>query len=52
MEEVNLEIVDKKLESDSEHEAVEMKIDYVNLKVKEVSKAKAQLKEVIEPFSI
>lgn len=47
LQEVNLEVVDKKLESESgnEHEAVEMKIDYVNLKVKEVSKAMTQLKE-------
>ena len=47
LQEVNLEVVDKKLESESgnEQEAVDMKIDYVNLKVKEVSKAMAQLKE-------
>jgi RNA polymerase sigma-70 factor (ECF subfamily) len=47
LQEVNLEVVDRKLESESggEQEAVELKIDYVNLKVKEVSKAMAQLKE-------
>ena len=45
LQEVNLEVVDKKLESDNEEEVAEMKIDYVNLKVKEVSKAMAQLKE-------
>ena len=45
LQEVNLEVVDKKLESDNEEEAAETKIDYVNLKVKEVSKAMAQLKE-------
>lgn len=47
LKEVNLEVVDRKLESESggEQEAVELKIDYVNLKVKEVSKAMAQLKE-------
>ena len=47
LQEVNLEVVDKKLESENgnEQEAVDMKIDYVNLKVKEVSKAMAQLKE-------
>lgn len=45
LQEVNLEVVDNKLASDNEEEASEMKIDYVNLKVKEVSKAMAQLKE-------
>ena len=47
LQEVNLEVVDRKLESESgsEQESVELKIDYVNLKVKEVSKAMAQLKE-------
>ena len=45
LQEVNLEVVDKKLESDNELEATDMKIDYVNLKVKEVSKAMGQLKD-------
>jgi len=44
LQEVNLEVVDKKLESDYEQDEVEMKVDYVNLKVKEVSKAMGQLK--------
>jgi RNA polymerase sigma-70 factor (ECF subfamily) len=42
---VNLEVVDKKLESDDENEVNESKIDYVNLKVKKVSKAMEQLKD-------
>lgn len=45
LQEVNLEIVDKRIKSEDEQEALEVKIDYVNLKVKEVSKAMAQLKE-------
>ena len=45
LQEVNLEVVDRTLESDNEKEASEMKIDYVNLKVKEVSNAMSQLKE-------
>lgn len=45
LQEVNLEIVDRKLESDDDQEANEYKIDYVNLKVKQVSKAMGQLKE-------
>lgn len=45
LQEVNLEIVDKKLESDETQEVMESNIDYVNLKVKEVSMAMGQLKE-------
>lgn len=45
LQEVNLEVVDHKLENANEDESDDMKIDYVNLKVKEVSKAMGQLKE-------
>ncbi|UCE94293.1 MAG: RNA polymerase sigma factor [Flavobacteriaceae bacterium] len=45
LQEVNLEIVDRKLEEDDESEMQGVKIDYVNLKVKEVGKAMGQLKE-------
>jgi len=45
LQEVNLEVVDKKLESVDENELNESKIDYVNLKVKKVSKAMEQLKD-------
>lgn len=45
LQEVNLEIVDNKLESEDNQEVNDAKIDYVNLKVKEVSKAMEQLKE-------
>ena len=45
LQEVNLEIVDRKLENDDDQDTSETKIDYVNLKVKEVSKAMGQLKE-------
>lgn len=45
LQEVNLEIVDRKLESDDDQELNESRMDYVNLKVKEVSKAMSQLKE-------
>ena len=45
LQEVNLEVVDKKLESTYENETNESKIDYVNLKVKEVAKAMDQLKD-------
>ena len=45
LQEVNLEVVDRKLESDDEQDQQEPQVDYVNLKVKEVSKAMAQLKE-------
>lgn len=45
LQEVNLEIVDRKLESDEDRDSQDEKIDYVNLKVKEVSLAMAQLKD-------
>lgn len=45
LQEVNLEIVDHKLEGDDEEVQNDSKVDYVNLKVKEVSKAMGLLKE-------
>lgn len=45
LQEVNLEVVDRKLESDDVNEVEDVKIDYVNLRVKEVGKAMGQLKE-------
>jgi len=45
LQEVNLEVVDKTLESDNDDEMNESKVDYVNLKIKEVSKAMGLLKE-------
>jgi len=45
LQEVNLEVVDNKLESDNDDEINESKVDYVKLKVKEVSKAMGLLKE-------
>ena len=47
LQEVNLEVVDNKLESDNDNddEMNESKVDYVKLKVKEVSKAMGLLKE-------
>ena len=45
MQEVNLEIVDRKLEDVDENEVNESKIDYVNLKVKKVAHAMEQLKD-------
>lgn len=45
LQEVNLEVVDRKLESDDGREEEEAKIDYVNLKVREVSEAMSMLKE-------
>lgn len=45
LQEVNLEIVDKKLESDSDDDLDDSKVDYVSMKVKEVSKAMGLLKE-------
>lgn len=45
LQEVSLEVVNKKVESDSNEESLSTNIDYVNLKVKEVSKAMGQLKE-------
>jgi RNA polymerase sigma factor (sigma-70 family) len=45
LQEVNLEVVDNKLESDNDDEMNESKVDYVKLKVKEVSKAMGLLKE-------
>lgn len=45
LQEVNLEVVDSKLENEEGSEVQEVKIDYVNLKVQEVGKAMMQLKE-------
>ena len=47
LQEVNLEVVNNKLESDNDNddEMNESKVDYVKLKVKEVSKAMGLLKE-------
>lgn len=45
LQEVDLEVVNHKLENSNEEEPDDMKIDYVNMKVKEVSKAMGQLKE-------
>ena len=45
LQEVSLDIVEKKIESDDDQETVTLKVDYVNLKVKEVSEAMGQLKE-------
>ena len=42
---MSLEVVNRKGESDSKEETLTTNIDYVNLKVKEVSKAMGQLKE-------
>ncbi len=45
LQEVNLEVVDRKLENVDENEVNESKIDYVNLKVKKVAHAMEQLKD-------
>lgn len=45
LQEVSLEVVNKKIESDVKEESPTTDIDYVNLKVKEVSRAMNQLKE-------
>ncbi|WKK64834.1 RNA polymerase sigma factor [Lutimonas zeaxanthinifaciens] len=45
LQEVNLEVVDKKLENEDEIQMQEVKIDYVNLKVKKVGEAMKSLKE-------
>ncbi|MCA0932124.1 RNA polymerase sigma factor [Lutimonas saemankumensis] len=45
LQEVNLEVVDNKLENEEESQTNEVKIDYVNLKVQEVGRAMKALKE-------
>ena len=45
LNEVKLEVVDKKLESDYDNEADESRIDYATLRAREVTKAMGKLKE-------
>ena len=45
LNEVKLEVVEKKVESDDENEGDEERIDYARLRAKEVTKAMSQLKE-------
>jgi len=45
LNEVKLEVVDKKLESDNESETDEARIEYASLRAKEVAKAMSKLKD-------